>query len=77
MGNSFAKKLKFKKAKKFETTILELPNEVLVQIFSKLTQENILENVALVCRRFFEITRLQRTLPIIKILSYPKRGILG
>ena len=69
MGNSFSKKLKLKKniTNKFETTILHLPNEILVQIFSELPQRDILNNVALVCRRFFEITRLQKTLPIIKV----------
>ena len=70
MGNSFSKKLKLKKTKKFKTTILDLPNEILVQIFSKLPQRDLLKNVALVSRRFFEVSRLHQTLPVIKIPCY-------
>ena len=70
MGNSFSKSLRFIKPNKFKTTILDLPNEILVQIFSKLPQEDTLRSVALVCRRFFEVTRLHQALPIISIYSY-------
>ena len=72
MGDSYSKKLRFKKASRFKTTILDLPNEILVQIFSKLPQEEILKNVALVCRKFFEVTRLHQVLPIISIYCKEK-----
>lgn len=49
------------------STILDLPNEILALIFSKLSQEDILKNVALVSKRFLEVTRLQMTLPDISI----------
>ena len=49
------------------TAILDLPNEILALIFSKLSQEDILKNVALVSKRFLEVTRLQKTLPDISI----------
>ena len=48
------------------TNILDLPNEVLVKIFTMLSQKDILKNVARVCRRFFEVTRTPEVLPIIK-----------
>ena len=47
--------------------ILNLPNEILVQIIIKLDQDDILKSVALVCKRFFEVTRLPKILPIINI----------
>ena len=35
--------------------IQDLPNELLVQIFSKLAQDDILKKVPLVCKRFLEV----------------------
>ena len=52
---------------KFTTNLLDLPNEILAQIFSMLRQEDILRNVARVCKRFLEITRTLEVLPIIRI----------
>ena len=51
---------------KFTTSILDLPNEVLVKIFSMLCQEDILKNMAKVCKRFLEISRTPEVLPIIR-----------
>ena len=48
--------------------ILNLPNEILVQIIINLAQDDILKSVALVCKRFLEVTRLPKILPIITIL---------
>ena len=48
--------------------IQDLPNELLVQIFSKLAQDDILKKVPLVCKRFLEVSRLPKVLPMIKIL---------
>ena len=47
--------------------IQDLPNEILVLIFSKLAQDDILKSVALVCKRFLEVSRLPKALPLIKI----------
>ena len=47
--------------------ILNLPNEILVQIIIKLAQDDILKGVALVCKRFLEVTRLPKMLQIINI----------
>ena len=52
--------------------IQDFPNELLVQIFNKLAQDDILKNVALVCKRFLEVSRLPKVLPIIKI---PCQGV--
>ena len=52
---------------KLTTCLLDLPNEVLAKIFSKLRQEDVLRNVARVCKRFLEITRTKEVLPIIRI----------
>ena len=49
--------------------VLDLPNEVLVKIFKMLGQEDILKNVARVCKRFLEITRSSEVLPIVRIFS--------
>ena len=51
---------------KFTISILDLPNEVLVKIFSMLCQEDILKNMATVCKRFLEISRTPEVLPIIR-----------
>ena len=40
-----------------ETGILDIPNEVLQTIFMMLSQKDSQQNVALVCRRFLQITR--------------------
>ena len=47
--------------------ILTLPNEILEQIIIKLAKDDILKSVALVCKRFLEVTRLPKILPIIDI----------
>ena len=60
---------------KFTTSILDLPNEVLVKIFVLLCQEEILKNVARVCKKFLEITRSSYVLPIIRIISQHVDGI--
>ena len=49
--------------------VLDLPNEVLVKIFKMLGQEDILKNVARVCKRFLEITRSSEVLPIVRIFT--------
>ena len=54
-----------------ETGILDLPNELLETIFLKLSQEDIQQNVALVCRRFLEITRNPNFVPNLKIELRP------
>ena len=47
--------------------ILDLPNEILAKILTMLPQTDILKNVALVCKRFLEVSRLQEVLPIIQM----------
>ena len=54
-----------------ETGILDLPNELLETIFLKLSQEDIQQNVALVCRRFLEITRNPKFVQNLKIKLRP------
>ena len=54
-----------------ETGILDLPNELLETIFMKLSQEDIQQNVALVCRRFLEITRNPKFVQNLKIKLSP------
>ena len=54
-----------------ETGILDLPNEVLETIFLMLSQEDSQQNVALVCRRFLEITRSQNFVQDLKIELVP------
>ena len=49
--------------------ILDLPTEVLVKIFAMLQQEDVLGNVAMVCKRFLEITRIPEVLPNVRIFS--------
>ena len=69
------------KEAKGTATILDLPNEILVEIFCKLSQEDILKNVALVSKRFLQVSRLHKTLPYIHFgyhrtyyaLKLPKR----
>ena len=58
------KNLDFKESKD-RVTILDLPNEILAVIFSKLSQDDILKNVALVSKRFLEVSRLRETIPYI------------
>ena len=72
MGNSISKKLKLERGSKSKLTILELPSEILAQIFSKLHQEDLLNNVALVCKTFYEVSCLYQTLPMIRIYCYEK-----
>ena len=60
------KKLDLKKVK-ITTTILDLPNEILAKILAKLSQEDIIKNVAFVCKRFLCASRLQEVLPIIQM----------
>ena len=55
-----------------ERGILDLPNEVLEPIFLMLSQHDIQQNVALVCRRFLEITRKPNFLETLKIELIPK-----
>ena len=59
-------KLELKKSKVL-LNIQDFPNELLVQIFKNLAQDDILESVALVCKRFLEVSRLPKVLPLIKI----------
>lgn len=47
--------------------IMDLPNEILVEIFSMLPQEDVLKNLAIVCKRFLAITRSHEIMPIIRI----------
>ena len=61
---------------KFTTSLLDLPNEILAKIFSMLRQEDILRNVARVCKRFLEITRTPEVLPIIRIFDTSINPIL-
>ena len=49
--------------------VLDLPNEVLVKIFKMLGQEDILKNVARVCKRFLDITRTPEVLPIVRVFG--------
>ena len=56
-----------------ETGILDLPNELLETIFMKLSQEDIQQNVALVCRRFLEITRNPNFVQNLKIELSPDK----
>ena len=44
--------------KKGQTGILDVPNEILFQIFRQLTTQDVQQNVALVCKRFFCISRM-------------------
>ena len=60
-------KLDLKESQDVLLNIQDLPNEILVQIFSKLAQDDILKSVALVCKRFLEVVRLPKVLPLIKI----------
>ena len=62
---------KRKKISPQETGILDLPNEVLETIFLMLSQEDSQQNVALVCRRFLEITRSQNFVQDLKIELAP------
>ena len=57
-----------------ERGILDLPNEVLEPIFLMLSQHDIQQNVALVCRRFLEITRKPNFLETVKIRLIPKEN---
>ena len=50
--------------------ILDLPNEVLLKIFSNLSPEDISQNVALVCNRFLEVTRSPKLPRLVTIPSY-------
>ena len=50
--------------------ILDLPNEVLLKIFSNLSPEDIYKNVALVCNRFLEVTRSSKLPRLVTIPSY-------
>ena len=50
--------------------ILDLPNEVLIKIFSNLSPEDIYKNVALVCSRFLEVTRSPKLPRLVTIPSY-------
>ena len=47
--------------------IVDLPNEILEMIFLKLSRYDILHNLALVCRRFLNITRRSIFVPCIAI----------
>ena len=42
------------------TGILDLPNEIIQKIFTYLWRDDLHGNVALVCRRFLEISRLAK-----------------
>ena len=44
--------------KKGQIGILDVPNEILFQIFRQLTIQDVQQNVALVCKRFFRISRM-------------------
>ena len=55
------------KEDKSTVNILDLPNEILAKILTLLPQKDILQNVALVCKRFLEVSRLQGVLPIIQM----------
>ena len=44
--------------KKGQIGILDVPNEILFQIFRQLTVQDVHQNVALVCKRFFRISRM-------------------
>ena len=44
--------------KKDKIGILDFPNEILFRIFRQLTIQDVQQNVALVCKRFFIITRM-------------------
>ena len=59
------------KESKDRVTILDLPNEILAVIFSELSQDDILKNVALVSKRFLEVSRLQQALPYIE---FPRKN---
>ena len=50
-----------------DTKILDLPNEILETIFLMLPRKDILQNVALVCQRFLEITRNPNFVQNVKI----------
>ena len=54
--------------------ILELPNEVMELIFLMLSQHDIQQNVALVCRRFLEITRKPNFLETVEIELIPEEN---
>ena len=57
-----------------ERGILDLPNEVLEPIFLMLSRHDIQQNVALVCRRFLEITRKPNFLETVKIELIPNEN---
>ena len=44
--------------KKGQIGILDVPNEILFQIFRQLTTQDVQRNVALVCKRFLHISRM-------------------
>ena len=54
-----------------ETGILDLPNEILEPIFLMLSQKDRQQNLALVCRRFLEITRNPNFVQDVKIKLIP------
>ena len=57
-----------------ETGILDLPNEILEPIFLMLSQKDRQQNLALVCRRFLEITRNPNFVQDVKIKLIPSEN---
>ena len=52
-----------------EFSIMDLPNEILEMIFLKLSMQYIQQNIALVCKRFQEITRTENFVKRIELIS--------
>ena len=49
-------------------SLLDLSNEVLETIFLKLPQFDVQHNVALVCRRFLDITRMPKMVQSVAVV---------
>ena len=52
-----------------ETSILDLPDEVLAMIFQRLTQGDVMHGIALVCQRFLKISRWPSMVKSAKIVG--------
>ena len=52
-----------------ETSILDLPDEVLAMIFQRLTHGDVMHGIALVCQRFLKISRWPSMVKSAKIVG--------
>ena len=54
-----------------EAKVFALPNEILEKIFLLLPQSHVQKNVALVCKRFLDVTRQTNFVPTLKVNLVP------